>query len=74
MVMGTSEKNKAGEGEGSDDEAVCRVVKRVIKKGLPGKMTFLQKTEGGEGVSQADIWERAFLTEGTAGAKALRWV
>lgn len=37
-------------------------------------MTFLQKPEGGERVSQADLWERAFQAEGTAGAKALGWV
>lgn len=53
---------------------MCGVLNRVIKKALTGKMTFLQKSEGGEGVSQAGLWERAFQTEGTAGAKALRWV
>lgn len=59
---------------GSADKGVCGVLNRVIKKGRAEKMTFLQKTEGGEGVSQAAIWEREFQTEGTAGAKALRWV
>lgn len=39
------------------------IFKRVIKKGLAGKMTFLQKSEGDKGVSQADIWEREFKTE-----------
>ena len=58
---------------GNADEGVCEVLNRVIKKALTGKMTFLQKSEGGEGVSQAGLWERAFQTEGTAGAKALRW-
>lgn len=42
---------------GSSDEGVCGVINRVIKEGLTEKMTFLQKSEGGEGVSQADIWE-----------------
>lgn len=31
-------------------------------------------SEGGKGASQADIWEGALQTEGTAGAKAPRWV
>ena len=58
---------------GDVDEGVCGVLNRVIKKGLTGKMIFLQKSEGGEGVSQADLWERAFQADRTAGAKALRW-
>lgn len=67
------ENDKAGEGEGGDNEAVCcGAVNRAIRKGLPEKMTFLQKPEGGEGVSQADMWERASWTARTAGAKALR--
>ena len=35
---------------------VCGVLNRAIEE----KMTFLQKSEGGEGVSQADISEGAF--------------
>lgn len=64
------EKNKAGKGNGSDDDGVCGVLNKAIEE----KTTFLQKSEGGEGVSQADISEGAFYTEETAGAKALRWV
>lgn len=52
---------------------MCEVLNRVNKKCFTGKVTFLSKSEGGEGVGQADWWERAFQTEGTAGAKALRW-
>lgn len=67
------ENDKAGEGEGGVmTGCVFGAVNRVIRKGLPEKMTFLQKPEGGEGVSQADMWERASWTARTAGAKALR--
>lgn len=55
---------------GNADEGMCEVLNRVNKKCFTGKVTFLSKSEGGEGVGQADWWERAFQTEGTAGAKA----
>jgi hypothetical protein len=44
------------------------------KKGFFKKVTFLPRSEGGKEARQADIWKRALWTEGTAGAKALRWV
>lgn len=45
MAMGTLEKNEAREGDGSADEGVCRVLNRMVEKGLSEKMAFLQKTE-----------------------------
>ena len=44
--------------------------KKTVSGVIEEKTTFLQKSEGGEVVSQADIWEK----QETAGAKALRWV
>ena len=44
--------------------------KKTVSGVIEEKTTFLQKSEGGEAVSQADIWEK----QETAGAKALRWV
>lgn len=67
-------KTKPGGEWGGDDEGVSGVWNGVIEEGLPERWHFCQKAEGGEGVSQAAISERAFQTEGTAGAKALRQV
>lgn len=48
-------------------------INKVSKKGLIEKVTFEQRLQGGEEVSQPGLWGRTFQPEGTVRAKAWSW-
>lgn len=48
------------------------VLDREVREGFSKEMTFEQRSEGSEGVSNADNQGRVYLAEGTACAKMLK--
>lgn len=48
--------------EVESDGVVGTILYRVSRESMTNKVTFEQRTEGNEGISHVDMWERSVLS------------